>query len=452
MLTTLISFWSAQSAAASAALSQAQAALTAAQTNSGNQRARLGQANQELAALSKQEAKIRADLAASPTEADGKAVAVLLGAAITAKRAKEAEILSIMADIDAAQTALDVATGNVTAATSQNAAAQAAAAAAKQEDKDRTALKDALTKPPLQTMAADAAAALAGQPYLQAKARLGADIPAKLLDCARERAGVERGRLDLDAQQVSALAQLIQQAGPEGEKLRTIFQSAEGDLRDYVLNAKRDFDAAMVVMTRVADPKQNALTQAESKALQSQQDDGSTNDELKTKREDAAAKRLDLATAQADYRAKEAALALARLQARAQDVDADPETAADVVAAQTDFTSAKTALNKAQNDFTGDMQADLAEWEAAVPDATWRMLADFDAASQRLNELKANPASKAGNLTAKEKDLVTALVAADKSGRTLKMLQTEAAQAEALTKFDAGIADRRILSAMRGDS
>jgi hypothetical protein len=450
--TTLLAFWTAQKTTAANTLKAAQAALTAAQTNLGAQRAGLSTANQELVDLKKEEARIRAELAAAPTVVDGEALLVELGAARTAVHAKEAEILKIEASLDAAQTDLDQANTKATEAVSQLAEAAVAVKTAEQKDKDRASLKTSLTEPPLVTMPADATAALTAKPYTDAKVRLAADIPEELLDCARKRARVQRVRLAHDTLKSKEVGTLILDAGSEVEKKWEGFRDAVEALSHYVLNAKRQFDTALTVLKRVADPEQNLLTEPEMRAIQSKLADGTTNAELKEKRLEAVEKAQAVATAQAAYDAKEVLLIIARMKAKTKDVDADPESDPDVIVAKAELATALTAVDAARNEFTAGMKADLAAWEAAVPDNTWRLIADFDEAERWLNDLKVNQTSLESKTTDAEKELVAVLVSADKNARTLQTLQNEAAKAAALAKFDAGALPRRVLGAMRGDS
>jgi trimeric autotransporter adhesin len=450
--TTLLDFWKAQKTAAATALSDAQKALTTAQTNLAASRASLAKTNGELADLSKTIAGIRAKLAESETMADGEALLAELATAIRDARAKQAEALKVEADLAAAQTALDMATSEVTVATSDLAGATTAAVAAEQKSKDRTALTGALSAVPLDSMVADATSALAAAQSTDAQARIEADIPTELRDCARARAAVERARMTNDAARSAEVATLVGAASADADRLLAVFQDAEAALRAYVLNAERRYKEALAVFTRVADSKQNPLTKAESDAIESKKSDGTTDAVLEGKRHDAAAKAQAVAGAQETLDAKKLALEIARLKARAKDLDADPEADAAVIAAKAAVTAADTALTTAKSDFTAAMEDDLAGWEAAVPDTSWRMLADFDDARQALNDLKTAPAPLATALTNAEQDLVTALLAAGKSARTLRLLETEASMAAAVEQFDTGALSRRIVGAMRGDS
>jgi hypothetical protein len=533
-ITTLLAYWIHQKAKVDAALSAAQPALTAAQTDLATQRGKLSAANQALADLAKQTAQIRAALAEAATPADVEALTPKLGKAISDTRAKQAEIIVIEAAIDAAQTVLDLATAGVAAATERASAVAAALEAADQQDKDLAkvgaglavrasssvtisgltghpfiitdaitvaGMKDAsfngaftigsvtatsitypqaavdatsgggvvfgrralrqrhnLAQAPLSTLVADATAALAAKPWTDAKARIEADIPQELRDCAAERAKVEWKRLANDTQQAAGTAKLVGDQLAEVDKRRRLFDAADAAFRDYVVNAGGRFDQALAIAARVADPKQNPLTAAETASIHSRKPDGSTDAALQTKRNDAAAARTALAAAQIDVDAKQTDLDLARLEALAKDLDANPEADAAVIAAKDalgavdkpDTPLAK--LNDAQNKFTTDLHTALTDWETAVPDTAWRNLADFEEAKRLLAALKSDPAPLVTAMDTAEADLVTALLAAEKAERTVDLLERKALEAASKARFASGSLPRRMLGALRGDS
>jgi hypothetical protein len=520
-ITTLLAYWTDQKTKADVALRAAQTALTAAQNELATQRSNLSKANQELANLAKQTAQIRADLAEAATPADVDALESQLAKVIRDTRAQQALIILIEANIDTAQTTLDLATANVASATARGSAAAAALETADQSDKDRfkvgtgqavrtsnsvtisgltghpflvndgitvTGMTDTsfngtftigsvtgtsitypqaaanatsgggvvfglralrlrhnLTRPPLSTMVADATAALAAKPWTDARARIQADIPPELRDCANERAKVEVKRLENDNKKVAETVKLL-------DNRRQLFDNADAAFRDYVVNAKGRFDQALAIAARVADPKQNPLTEAQNLSTHSKNPDGSTDTALQTKRNDAAAARKAVATAQIDVDAKQTDLDIARLEALAKDIDADPETDVAVTAAKAALATAQSNLASANTAFTSDMQTDLADWETAVPDTAWRNLADFEAAKRLLVALKTDPAPLVTMMDTAEAELVAALIVAEKAGRTLSLLKSEVLKAAAKARLDTGSLPRRALGALRGDS
>lgn len=526
-ITTLLAYWIDQKATADAAVKAAQTALTTAQTELADQRAKLTKANQELADLAKQTAQIRADLAVAATPADVDALESRLAKAISDTRAKQAEIIDIETAIDTAQTALDLATAKLVAASTRASAVSAALEAADQ-DKDRVKVGDGqavrtsnavtisdltghpflandvitvmgmtdagfngtftvgavtatsitypqtaadatsgggvvfgkralrlrhqLATPPLSTLVADATAALVAQPWTDAKARIAADFPQELRDCADERAKVELQRLANDNREVAEISKLLGAVITDVDHRRQVFDAADTAFRDYVVNAKNRFDQALAIATRVADPKQNPLTAAENLSIHSKKPDGSLDATLEQNRKDAAAASQAVATAQIDVDAKQTDVAIARLAVLSKDIDADPETDPAVVAAKAALSTSDTTLGSAKTAFTAAMQTVLTDWETAVPDPTWRNLADFDDAKRLLVALKTDPAPLVTALDTAEADLVAALQAAEKVGRTLELLESEALKAAAKVRFATGSLPRRLLGALRGDS
>lgn len=301
-------------------------------------------------------------------------------------------------------------------------------------------------------MVADATAALAAETWVNAKARIETDLPQALRDCANERAKVVLEGLGSGQKQVDDIDKLLGAIIGQTENLYEIFKNADADFRDYVVNAKRRFDQALAIAARVADIKQNPLTEAENLSIHSKKPDGSIDEALQTKRNDAATARKALATAQIDVDAKQADVDITKLKVLAADIDADPNTDPDVIAAEAALANAQDNLASAKTAFTSDMQADLTDWETAVPDTAWRNLADFQEARRLLIALQMSPPSLVTAMDAAEADLVEALLAPDKARRTLVLLRSESQKAASNLSFDTGILSRRVLSALRGDN
>ena len=302
-------------------------------------------------------------------------------------------------------------------------------------------------------MVIDATAALAAKPWTDAVARIGADIPAELRDCAGERAKVPTAAVENDKKKAAETLTLRAAAIADVENRRQVFEAADAAFRDYVVHARSRFDQSLAVAARVADPNQNRLTDAENASIHHKKPDGSTDAALQTKRNDAAAARKAVATAQIDVDARQADLDLARLKAKAANIDlADPDTDPAVAAAKAALDGAKATLVSAKAALTADKKTDLAAWETAVPDANWRQLADFAGAKRLLNGLKADPGPLVNDMENAEAALVASLIAAEKAGRTLAFLEREVITVTSQTRFDAGSLSRRELGALRGDS
>jgi hypothetical protein len=361
---------------------------------------------------------------------------------------KETELVESEAAAHMAAERLDLANAALSTATASVASVAAAKAAAADAHQARADLIARLTTPPLDTIEADAAAALGNPPWTDAKTRIEADLPAALRECAAESAGVVFGRLDNDRTRVAQIGAAAGGLLVASDARRIAFEQADARFRAHVVNAKARLDQALTLATRVADPQQSPLTEPERRSVFSKKEDGSVDTALRDSRVEAAGKRKALATAQISLDDATTALEIARAKARAADIDADPELDAAVIAARGAVTAATTARNTARGDLTAAMSATLAEWQLAVPDATWRQLADFDAATRLLDELKADHSALKTGLATAESDYTAALIAA----RTAAAIDGELGAAESQQQFDAAAASRRIIGALRGDS
>src|SRR5205085_7486753 len=107
--------------------------------------------------------------------------------------------------------------------------------------------------------------------------------------------------------------------------------------------------------------------------------------------------------AASDVKEAEAELTKAKLEARAEDIDPNTNPTQKVTDAQDALDKANNALAIAEGKYLPDNVKALDAWEASVPDATWRHLADFEEAQQALNDLK----------TTKGQDLVDAVTQAE---------------------------------------
>jgi hypothetical protein len=428
---TLFDFWTDRKAAADLAASNAQDTVTLAQGTLATARTQLSAGNVDLANLLQATAAIRAAMAAAATPADVDALKPQLVKAIAGSRAKQAQLVELEAAVDAAQTALDVANADVVLATARDNAVNAALADATQAQTSRQKLR-AVAAAPMKTMPTDATTALGAKPFTDAKARIEADLPQELRDCAAERANVILKRLDNDARLVKEAATTAGKAGT--------FAVADQVFRDYGVNAKNRFDQAIALATRVADPLQNPLTAAERAEIH--------NPTLLAQRIAAANACKDVATAQIDVDSKQTDLDIARLHAEQTDIDADPEADAAVTSAKAKLKTATDNLAAKEAVLT-PIQKDLTDWIGAVPDSAWRNLADFSEAQRLLTQLTADPTTLETDLDAAEAALVTALSTSDKSARAAEALQLETLGVAARARFDTGSLERRIFGALQ---
>ena len=123
-----------------------------------------------------------------------------------------------------------------------------------------------------------------------------------------------------------------------------------------------------------------------------------------------------------------------------------------MITATTDLSSAQTALTTAQGAYTAAIEQQARDWEATVPDTTWQLLADFERARGLLSDLQnPSPVALTTAMDNAEATLVTALLAADKSARTLAALQAEATRRGAVATYETTAIENRHFGAVRGD-
>jgi hypothetical protein len=428
----------AERSTARSALAAAQSALAAEHDNRTTLAAQLRELEDAAAA-------IRRQLPDAPMPADADALIAELEAKIIELRAVQAQILESDRAADEAGRDVEAADAQLAAATAGAAAATASRDQVQAEHDRRTAWKTAAGKSPLKDVpaAATTAADATAEPMKSAKARVEGDIPAELLARARERGTNAQTALDL----VSDLAQdaddKVSAAVGGVVEAEADFRRAEAQLGGYFRSAQSDLARAVAILAAIPDaPPQ---TDAEVARI--------TDPDIVKAGKAAATKESARDTARVNRDKAAAALEKAILAARASDVDADPATVQAVKDRQKDFDDSAAPLATAETAYTGQMRADLDRWEATVPDATWRLLADFEDAKATLDRLKASdPAALATAATTTEGSLVTALLAASKSGRTQSVLVLAAARSESRLAAAANSATARRFSAIRGDA
>lgn len=415
-----------------------------------NARAALAQATAErnavvagLAVLEKDIAAMRAALAVVETPADGEPLLVQLGAKTIAHRAQQAALLESDRRVTTAASAESRAALGLRTARDLLKKAESNLETTNEEDAQRTALRDSLAGDPLSTLRSDASAALntvpENEPFTNARARIETDIPAALITRARERRAAAGSYSSLAGAALAA-AQDVSDA-----RLSHQFRHAESALRSYVTQGRAGFDRASALLARVANAAVSPVTAEQS---------GRINDGAVVTAGTAAAtaeKTRDDARAELDT--KQSALDLAILAAKSADIDVDPNVDADVQNATAERDAAQSAADTADSAYTAGMRADLDLWEAAVPDETWRLLDEFEAAAAILNELAdTDPSSLTANLDAAELAYADALRADDKTARSQRFVEDEVAAREATAAIERNAAGRRRFQAARGDS
>jgi hypothetical protein len=432
----------------------AQVTQTDAQAGSGQAQADLVTALQavqdrtsEVAALERNDAALRQALAATPTLADGAAILAQLEQNTIDLRAKRQDLLEAQESLAAAQSRVERCQAILARETADLARAMTLKHAAQEADTKRSGWKTDAGKPPLDTLKADAGAALGAKTYTDAKARVEADIPADLIARARDRRDQEAARVDRFRKEVEAAEdalddELAANGGLPGAtaKKRRGFGRAETAFGNYVLTAKQRFDRAMALLAPI--PGAPALS-AEEQARINQAD-------IKQKGAAAAAKEKARDDARATLADKQATLDDATMDAIA--AGKKPEDVKAVKDATKERDDAVTDLAKKEGEYTAGMRKDLDTWETAVPDAAWRLLADFQEANAILNDLKAtDPAALAKAMVDAESDLAGALDAEAVSAEATSFLQDSAAARDDRLDASSRSEPPLLFSALRGD-
>ncbi len=444
--TTMLQFANQEKSAYQSEQTKAQAALAAAQQVLAQAQADLATLSADFAKLQDQVASIHKQLAVTPMPADAAALAQQLETTIIALRAKQAQLLDGDDAVDEAQSEAENAQADFDHVNAALAKATSDQANAQADDATRTAWKQAVAAAPLNTLKADAAAALAASPFTDAKTRIEGDIPSALITRARERGTLAVDRL-MAFQTAATFAEdelstdLDTNAGLGGktQKRRVEFKRAQAAFGDYVQRAAERYDRALAVLAGVVSAP--PLTQPEKDRI--------TDVTIVAKGTAAATNEKARDDAEA---AKQAALDDATLVALEADPDADVSGDPNVSAAATALQTSQTALTAAQNAYTAQNRKDLDTWEAAVPDSSWNLLAQFEEAKLVLTSLSTvDPTALATAMKTAESAYAGALFTEAQGARTTWFL-TESAKRRAdrlATATKSGKA--HVFGALRGD-
>lgn len=451
-MSTILDYATDRRADIDAAVTDSQQRLAQAQSKSAAESSKVAKAVGELADLEKAIANIRQELSAIPTPADGEILLVRLEQKIIQSRAKEAEILALHISLSEAQSSASLAQADLANASAELTKATAALRQADSTQKQRAELITALTGP-LATIKTNSTAALdTSDPEgvaAKAKERIEDDIPEPLRARARARRAAQASRLE----QTSTARQAAEDAaneerdlhgGDAGQAISSLetLSSVEATVRDFVCNATSRFDRAQAKLAQVADPTRASLTDEQKASI-------SAEEPLKTEREDAIAEEEAVGDARNILDGKQADLDAAILEAKAAPTDSGKQSAVNDANDAVDI--AKTALEEAQALYLSANQAVVDAWEAAVPDTTWRMFEDYEAAVETLQTMP-NPVSLNGELVAAETLYVTAQLVADRSAQVLADLMAEKAQRAAREATARQTGDASLFSALRGDN
>ncbi|HEX5703549.1 MAG TPA: hypothetical protein VFX97_10160 [Pyrinomonadaceae bacterium] len=450
--TTIVQYAQQRSAKLSSALAAAKLQLADAVSTIGTERAKLDAATTDFASLEEQIAAIRAKLSAIPTPADGDLLLAQLEQAIIESRAKRAAITAAKTAMQAAQSVETSAAADVTSLTAEAARAAAFLTQAEAASVDRNKLTTDLDGP-LSSLNADAAKALdetkpAGANFKKAKKRVGDDLPKPLLDRAlkRREAAAERIAKLTAARQTADAA-----VRKEREKSGAIALAAsswvtlvraEAAAREFVNAGKSRFDQATTKLAQVADPTVAPLTPEQLGRL-------NAPDPLKTSRKDAADEEKAVAALHKTFEDKQKALADAIVAAKAEPDDATKQTA--VTTAEGEVATAKQLFETALGTYRGGNEPIMNAWEAAVPDATWRLLHDYAEAVDTLKNMP-DPAVLSKDVKDAEKNFVATQLVADKSANVLVDLTTEQRQRAAREESELQNSAANLFGALRGDN
>lgn len=400
------------------------------------------------AALERQIANKRTELAVTTVPAEAGALVTEITELIIEHRALQAQLLDReaasaegRARVSAAQTAVQQAAARRTAAEAELAREQLAA-------QQRDAWKTALGQPPLSTLPATATATLGDAAFTAAEAEVN-DLPEKIRDTATSRYGVYRAQLEAARSGTTSAEDLLAgeygaSGGGEGlaAQHRIDFDRAERAVRDFATGAAERHAAALALLATVADGE--LLSDAEKDEI----DDPA----LVTPGESAADLGITRDDAQKTVDEKRSFLEALTLQQRAADPDADVTTVPAVQTAQSELDTATQDRDDAQTAFDPERPA-LAEWVAVVPDPAWRRVRAFLDARTILQALSAaDPATLVTDLNTAEQTLAGALAQAAQRRRAVTLLREGVALRAARLATAEKARDARLLSAVRADS
>ena len=404
-------------------------------------------------------AATRAALAAATTAADAEALTATLNEQIVESRKLRLMELDAARTLALARGAKERAAEALRTAERRLARAEGELAEAEELQERHDAWTTALGQPPLSTLAADAAALLAGPVFGNAEARLNADLPAKLRQRSAERLEDQRERLtakeEHGAHAEDQLDARLKADGGLGGALAeawTAFLRAEGALGDYVTSAAAELAATQAALEAI--PGSPALTAEQVAELADASQSGSRDDaaDAEKARDDALvlveAKRREVDEARLEMLSGDPDLSPAQ-------VDAEASVAAllsDLATLEGDLTTAEDALDQepAPGDPTPREVLDL--WETAAPESTWSSFAALEAGRAALTRLSADPAPLAAAMSSTEDDLAQALTAQDTSDRAAELVETLAAERAAAAAVARSQQGRRLAGQARGDA
>jgi hypothetical protein len=434
-----------------AAATSARATLTASQAALAAARTTLATATAGLTAKDRAVAAKRLEVASADTPAEGTALLAELMALIREYRVLQAQVGEARDAAGDAEANSTAAAAELARATAQLADAEADLVVATAGGARREGWKTGATAPPLDTLADDATAALAAEPYTTASDLVADALPPKLLAAVRagfdqEAARAARLQASRTAAEDLLMNELETNDGARGlrERREMELERAERALREWTEQARTRFDRALSLLDSIASGGA-LLTATESDRVQeldvsAGQDAADLRVALEENRQAALDAQLDL------DEATRAALAVHPAD--------DPATDPGVVAAKAASDAAAAALAAAASDYAA-AEADFTAWTVEIPDAAWRRVISFLEADAILRALGDTAAADVTALvdavTDAETDLAAALDAEETHRNTIAFLGAYVTQRAGRVTRSGATHPTRLLGAVRAD-
>jgi hypothetical protein len=451
MTITLLDYANGELQAATKEATRAHADLTAAQQDLSGGETALAAALAQLAQLQDEATKIRQQIAVTTIVADGEALFADLEENTVETRSTQAEVVDAEDTIADARSRIAGAADELERTASAQKAAQDAKDAAEKRDADHTTWSTAAGASPLKDIPSKADVTAAGDAKTAeaaAKARLtgaNGDIPKELFDLARARRAARAARLEklrqaaLDAEDALTTELAKDGLGGTSAQAKVSFARSETALKEFALTGEERYERALTLLAGVG--ASTALNADEKKRIA----------DLKTAGVAAIPKQeaRDLARKDLDDAFDE--LAAAFVKVIGKDPTVDPETQTDVQTARGKITTARQTLTQKQTDYDA-VKKDLELWEAAVPDATWNQLRDYEEALDLLAQLKGTVvATLVSDLGKAEEDYAKALTAERDNARKVVALDNLSRERSDRWANVARTRPTRLLGALRGD-
>jgi hypothetical protein len=428
--------------------------LVAAQADLATAQKQLADATNEVLALQNNAIKIRRQIAETTVAADGKKLFDDLDANTSKLRKQQTAMADAQEAIAFARSRVGCAQDELSRAAVAERASTEAFASAKRRDDDHTTWATKATSAPLSGLPAAADVTKAGAAKTAADAAAarvdgasGGDVPKELFVRAHERRQQRADRMkELDASARAAedrAADEVGKAGLAGKTAKaklTVDRSAD-DLRTFALTAQERFDRALSLLEGV---KNGTPLNDEEKARVKDLFDAAKAANaftLQTKRDAALTALQD----------QQAVVDDAILDALAKNPSAKPDDNAKVKTEKGKLPALETALTNADTDYQKQKDK-LDAVEAAIPDATWFLVFDYEEALALLADLADDdPTALAAAVSGDEDAYAKAVRAEQDNARTVLAVGEVARAREDLAAAAAQARPARLLEALRGD-